>query len=141
MRVAGQDDVDGRVLQRLGDGDDGSLPGDGRHCHRPRYDPAAVPSWIRTICDVDALLAQLLRFSPDGLGFVQERQPGSGAGADQLGRGLQVDADHADRDAVTSKTCVPCTQSGFKPVAVSTMLAPRKGKLARAWWRSRRATP
>ena len=46
--------------------------------------------------DPDALLAQLLRLRPDGFDRGQELQPGCGAGADQFGGLLQLDADDAN---------------------------------------------
>ena len=98
MGVAGDDEVDRRVLQLLRDVDDRARPTAPAGCRRPR--------WRRVGALVDHDDLDLRRPGArsrsdsmlDPLGLVEERQPCGRAGATSSGVFSSVGADHADLD-------------------------------------------
>ena len=99
VRVAGDDEVDRRVLDRLGDAHDRALPG----VRGPAVDPFApseAPSWITTICTFTPRLRSLADSRSMRCGLVEEDEPRGGVGAHELRRRPDRRADHADAHAV-----------------------------------------
>ena len=142
VRVAGDHEVDGRVLQRLRRSDDRALP------RPPRLAVDRVGAEHGALVDDDDLHLDARAAQPLGLalGCARPRRgtarPCGGAGRTSSGVVLTVGADDADAHAVDAEApSTASSQSGASPVASSTMLADRNGKLARAWWARMRSTP
>ena len=108
--VAGDDEVDRRVLELADDADDRALPrGRGAVVDAVGAEHGALVD--HDDLHLDAAAAQLARLALDALGLVEEREARGRLRPHELGRRPDHRADHADPDAVDAED-----RRGLQPV-------------------------